>query len=81
MCRFTTRLFNSPSLPGLEQFRGQVAGHDAGAGLGERLGDGVGDAAADLALRTERVDDPADVVDRTRAKYVEAYERLTGTTF
>jgi len=24
---------------------------------------------------------PEDVVERTRAKYVEAYERLTGTTF
>ncbi len=25
MCRFTTRLFNSPSLPGLEQFAAQIA--------------------------------------------------------
>ncbi|MGE5814694.1 MAG: aldehyde ferredoxin oxidoreductase family protein [Acidobacteriota bacterium] len=25
MCRFTTRLFNSPSLPGLEEFAGQIA--------------------------------------------------------
>jgi aldehyde:ferredoxin oxidoreductase len=25
MCRFTTKLFNSPSLPGLEEFSGQIA--------------------------------------------------------
>ena len=25
MCRFTTKLFNSPSLPGLEEFRSQIA--------------------------------------------------------
>ncbi len=25
MCRFTTKLFNSPSLPGLEEFAGQIA--------------------------------------------------------
>ena len=25
MCRFTTKLFNSPSLPGLEQFAAQIA--------------------------------------------------------
>ena len=25
MCRFTTKLFNSPSLPGLDEFAGQVA--------------------------------------------------------
>ena len=25
MCRFTTQLFNSPSLPGIEEFRGQLA--------------------------------------------------------
>jgi aldehyde:ferredoxin oxidoreductase len=25
MCRFTTKLFNSPSLPGLEEFRQQLA--------------------------------------------------------
>ena len=25
MCRFTTRLFNSPSLPGLEEFATQIA--------------------------------------------------------
>lgn len=25
MCRFTTKLFNSPSLPGIEEFRGQLA--------------------------------------------------------
>jgi aldehyde:ferredoxin oxidoreductase len=25
MCRFTTKLFNSPSLPGLEEFRQQIA--------------------------------------------------------
>ena len=25
MCRFTTKLFNSPTLPGLEEFREQLA--------------------------------------------------------
>jgi aldehyde:ferredoxin oxidoreductase len=34
MCRFTTRLFNSPSLPGLEQFGAQIA-NVTGLELGE----------------------------------------------
>ena len=39
---------------------------------GQRVGQGVRRGAAAL---------PDDVVERTRAKYVEAYERLTGRTF
>jgi aldehyde:ferredoxin oxidoreductase len=36
MCRFTTKLFNSPSLPGLEQFATQIANV---TGLGLEVGD------------------------------------------
>ena len=41
MCRFTTRLFNSPSLPGLEEFAaqiGNVTGIELGAGELDRIG-------------------------------------------
>ncbi len=41
MCRFTTKLFNSPSLPGLEEFAAQIAnvtGIELGAGELDRIG-------------------------------------------
>jgi aldehyde:ferredoxin oxidoreductase len=41
MCRFTTKLFNSPSLPGLEEFAaqiGNVTGMALGAGELDRIG-------------------------------------------
>ena len=41
MCRFTTKLFNSPSLPGLEQFANQIAnvtGHELGDQDLDRIG-------------------------------------------
>jgi aldehyde:ferredoxin oxidoreductase len=41
MCRFTTKLFNSPSLPGLEEFSEQIAnvtGLDLSAGALDRIG-------------------------------------------
>jgi aldehyde:ferredoxin oxidoreductase len=41
MCRFTTRLFNSPSLPGLDEFATQIAnvtGLDLSAGELDRIG-------------------------------------------
>jgi aldehyde:ferredoxin oxidoreductase len=41
MCRFTTKLFNSPSLPGLEEFSNQIANVTGMALTPERL-DGIG---------------------------------------
>ena len=41
MCRFTTKLFNSPSLPGLEEFSSQIAnvtGLEFDAGMLDRIG-------------------------------------------
>jgi aldehyde:ferredoxin oxidoreductase len=41
MCRFTTKLFNSPSLPGLEEFSSQIAnvtGLEFDAGALDRVG-------------------------------------------
>jgi aldehyde:ferredoxin oxidoreductase len=41
MCRFTTKLFNSPSLPGLEEFSGQIA-NVTGLTLSPEQLDGIG---------------------------------------
>jgi len=41
MCRFTTKLFNSPSLPGLDEFSGQIA-NVTGLALSPEQLDGIG---------------------------------------